>query len=120
MLVRQGWRAGRAEHQFDKQRSVVRQRFTIAHEIGHIELEHDQGNAKPLFELDQPETFECTEEDENLSVMDESRAGLRRKREIRANQFAANLLLPEGLVREIWRRENSDRDRVAKALLVSK
>lgn len=98
----------------------VRQRFTIAHEIGHIELEHEQGNAKPLFELDQQETFECTEDDEKLGVMEDSKAGVRRRREIRANQFAASLLMPEGLVREVWRKEQRDRDRVANTLLVSK
>jgi Zn-dependent peptidase ImmA (M78 family) len=98
----------------------VRQRFTIAHEIGHVQLDHGYGNANPLFDLDQPETFECTEEDENLGVMDELKAGLRRKKEIRANQFAAHLLMPEGLVREVWREEHRNLDRVASSLLVSK
>jgi Zn-dependent peptidase ImmA (M78 family) len=98
----------------------MRQRFTIAHEIGHVQLEHGHGNARPLFSLDEPEMFECTEEDEGLGVMDERRAGLRRKKEIRANKFAAHLLMPEGLVRDVWREEHGDADRVSDALMVSK
>jgi Zn-dependent peptidase ImmA (M78 family) len=98
----------------------VRQRFTIAHEIGHVQLEHGHGNANPLFELNQAEIFGCTEDDESFSAMDELKAGLRRKKEIRANQFAAHLLMPEGLVREVWREENGDRDRIAAILIVSK
>jgi len=97
----------------------VRKRFTIAHELGHAQLEYDQGNATSLFDLE-PEIFGCTEEDEKMAVVDELKAGLRRKKEIRANQFAANLLMPEGLVREVWRQEHEDAARVANALLVSK
>ena len=77
-----------------------------------------------MFGTDEPEVFACTEDDENLDVMDESRAEskawLRRVKEIRANKFAAHLLMPEGLVRDIWREEHGDRDRVAHALMVSK
>jgi Zn-dependent peptidase ImmA (M78 family) len=52
--------------------------------------------------------------------MDELRAGLRRRKEIRANRFAAHLLMPEGLIREVWRLERENRDRVAVTLSVSK
>ncbi len=45
----------------------VRQRFTIAHEIGHVRLEHSHGSASLLFGLDEPEMFECTEEDDGLA-----------------------------------------------------
>jgi Zn-dependent peptidase ImmA (M78 family) len=98
----------------------VRQRFTIAHEIGHVRLEHGHGNAASLFEIEEPETFECTADDEGLADMDERAAGLRRRKEIRANQFAAHLLMPEGLVREVWREEHEDLERTAHALQVSK
>jgi Zn-dependent peptidase ImmA (M78 family) len=98
----------------------VRQRFTVAHEIGHVQLEYSHGNAKSLFGDEQPETYECTVDDEGLSDVDERKAGLRRVKEIRANQFAAHLLMPEGLVREIWREEHEDLERVAHALQVSK
>ncbi len=98
----------------------VRQRFTIAHEIGHVRLEHGQGNAASLFAIEEPETFECTSDDEGFADMDERMAGLRRRKEIRANQFAAHLLMPEGLVREVWREEYQDVERIAYALQVSK
>jgi Zn-dependent peptidase ImmA (M78 family) len=49
--------------------------------------------------------FACTEEDENLDAMDEARAEskarLRRVKEIRANKFAAHLLIPGGLMRDV-------------------
>jgi Zn-dependent peptidase ImmA (M78 family) len=52
--------------------------------------------------------------------MNELKAGLRRKKEIRANKFAAHLLMPDGLVREVWRLEHGNADRVATTLGVSK
>jgi Zn-dependent peptidase ImmA (M78 family) len=97
-----------------------RKRFSIAHEIGHAQLEYDYGDTVPLFELDEPEIFGCTEEDQSLGSMDELKAGLRQKKERRANKFAAHLLMPEGLVREVWRRESGIADRVAATLAVSK
>lgn len=98
----------------------VRQRFTIAHEIGHVQLEHGHGSAASLFGTEEPETFECTGDDDSLADMDERIAGLRRRKEIRANKFAAHLLMPEGLVREVWREEREDLERTACALKVSK
>ena len=98
----------------------ARQRFTIAHEIGHVQLEHRHGSAASLFGADDPETFECTGDDDSLADMDERIAGLRRRKEIRANNFAAHLLMPEGLVREVWREEHEDLERTAHALQVSK
>jgi len=97
-----------------------RKRFSIAHEIGHAQLEYDYGNATPLFELGEPEIFGCTEEDQSLRSMDELKAGLRQKKEKRANKFAAHLLMPEGLVREAWRLDGGIADRVAATLAVSK
>ena len=98
----------------------ARQRFTIAHEIGHVQLEHGHGSAASLFETEEPETFECTGDDDSLADMDERIAGLRRRKEIRANNFAAHLLMPEGLVRKVWREEHEDLERTAYALQVSK
>jgi Zn-dependent peptidase ImmA (M78 family) len=97
-----------------------RKRFSIAHEIGHAQLEYDHGDAAPLFELDEPEILGCTEEDQSFGLMNERTAGLRRRKEIRANQFAAHLLMPDGLVREVWRLERANADRVASTLGVSK
>jgi len=101
----------------------VRQRFTIAHEIGHVQLDHSHGAGPALFAfeaVEESETFECTPEFENLTGADERMAGLRKRKEIRANKFAAHLLMPEGLVREVWREENQNLERTANALLVSK
>ena len=98
----------------------VRQRFTIAHEIGHYALEHDHGSAASLFDLGNPEMFECTEDDEKPGAIDELKTGLRRRKEIRANQFASRLLMPDGLVKEIWQKEARDVSRVAACLMVSR
>jgi hypothetical protein len=81
-----------------------RQRFSIAHELGHAELEDDFGPAEGLFA--RKEAFLCSAEDidgEMAVAREERRLGRRRRREIRANQFAVRLLMPDGLVRETWR-----------------
>ncbi len=96
-----------------------RKRFTLAHELGHAELEYDFGPADSLFDLQEPAMFECTAGDEDLKFMDERRAAHRRRKEIRANQFAANLLMPGDLVREVWR-DLCDLDRAAAVMSVSK
>ncbi len=81
---------------------------------------YHHGDSAPLFELEEPELFGCTDEDQSLGSMDELMAGLRRKKEIRANKFATHLLMPEGLVHEVWRVESGNAGRVAAALAVSK
>lgn len=98
----------------------VRKRFSMAHELGHAQLEYDFGAADSLFALPEVEIFECVADDESLALMDERTAGLRRRKEIRANQFAAHLLMPDGLVQDIWRQEGQDVASVAAALMVSK
>jgi len=98
----------------------VRQRFTLAHEIGHIQLEHDHGGADSLFELPEIKTFECSDDGVGFTGADERSIGRFRRAEIRANQFAAHLLMPESLVREVWREENGNEERVARTLQVSK
>ena len=82
-----------------------RQRFSIAHELGHAELEDDFGQSEGLFA--HKEAFLCSADDiesEVASAREERRYGRRRRREIRANQFAVRLLMPDGLVKETWRR----------------
>jgi Zn-dependent peptidase ImmA (M78 family) len=56
----------------------VRQRFTVAHEIGHLVLGHESGYR------DGPEAFSTDNRD---------------PREVAANQFAAELLMPEAAIR---------------------
>jgi Zn-dependent peptidase ImmA (M78 family) len=79
----------------------ARQRFSMAHELGHVELEDDFGDADSLFKT--TEAFLCFEADTVTAAAGERTAGLRRRRETRANQFAALLLMPEYLVKEVWR-----------------
>ena len=95
-----------------------RQRFSIAHELGHAELEDDFGEADALFA--QREAFLCGEHDidGDVTLRDERRFGRRRRREVRANQFAARLLMPDGLIKETWR-ANPDTRWTAELLGVS-
>lgn len=67
--------------------SPMRQRFTIAHEIGHLLLHGD----------------EEVHIDEKLPLgrRDELSSQAKDPREIEANQFAAELLMPESLVRDV-------------------
>jgi Zn-dependent peptidase ImmA (M78 family) len=80
---------------------LPRQRFSMAHELGHAELEDDFGDADTLFNVAQ--AFLCTESDTDETPNDERRMGLRRLRERRADKFASLLLMPEQIVRETWR-----------------
>lgn len=95
-----------------------RQRFSLAHELGHAELEHDYGPADSLFDA-QHVSFLCQHNDMKSSPVDERRVGMRRRAETRANQFAATLLMPVSLVREVWR-ETGDVRMCAQELGVSK
>lgn len=62
-----------------------RQRFTLAHECGHLHLHADKGDR---LWLDKTSLFF---RDQNSSTGDQFA-------EIEANQFAAGLLMPEGLI----------------------
>lgn len=71
--------------------SMLRQRFTIAHEIGHILLGH-------LGENGEDSILEPT-----ISSLNRSEKGNQYdKRETQSNSFAAKLLMPENLVREVF------------------
>ena len=78
--------------------SLVRQRFTIAHELGHIFLHHqDQLNYDPSVEL--------------IHFRDEHSAAGTRTKEIEANAFAAELLMPaEAVKKEISDMKGIDLD----------
>ena len=62
---------------------TVRQRFSIAHELGHLALH------EPAFQIDQ-HAF--------VSFRNSKSSGASDPREIEANQFAAALLMPEALL----------------------
>lgn len=70
--------------------SPTRQRFTLAHEIGHCVLHRDKHENGIL------ERIDMFRDPENHS-----------QEEVEANAFAANLLMPEQLVREMWKRWGS-------------
>lgn len=72
---------------FNPSESLVRQRFTIAHELGHYEL-HKDGN-----ELFVDKNFKVLFRDHNSSSGEFIK-------EQEANAFAASLLMPESFVRK--------------------
>ncbi len=77
--------AGKGTIGFNPNESKVRQRFTIAHELGHYEM-HKQDNG---FFIDKE--FQVLYRDENSSTGE-------LKKEQEANAFAAALLMPEKFV----------------------
>ena len=76
-----------------------RQRFTIAHECGHLHLHADQGDR---LWVDKAYT--------SVFYRDASSSTGDKLSEIQANQFAAGLLMPEELMREHLTEELSDVD----------
>lgn len=80
---------GRGMIGYNLNHSRVRQRFTIAHEIGHFVMHASDNQQQRLF-VDRSTMFK---RDENSSTGDDLQ-------EIQANQFAAALLMPEKLIRE--------------------
>jgi Zn-dependent peptidase ImmA (M78 family) len=62
-----------------------RRRFTLAHECGHLHLHASRGDRLWL--------------DKNLFFRDSSSSSGDQYAEVQANQFAAGLLMPEGLVK---------------------
>lgn len=70
----------------NSEHSKTRQRFTIAHELGHLLLHADEE-----FHID---------EKRPLARRDEVSSQATDPREIEANQFAAELLMPDALVRD--------------------
>lgn len=64
-------------------REVARKRFTVAHELGHYKIPDHLSPGVP--------SFRCTDEDMN-AIQGQA------KKEIEANQFAAELLMPENAI----------------------
>ncbi len=96
-----------------------RQRFSLAHELGHAQLEDDFGDADSLFGSQPRTAFSCEPGDMSPRPEDERSKGRRRRLEIRANQFAALLLMPTGLVKQVWEKHH-DPQRCSHMLGVSK
>jgi Zn-dependent peptidase ImmA (M78 family) len=79
---------GRGMIGYNINHSRVRQRFTIAHEIGHFVMHASKNQAQRLF-VDRSTMFK---RDEDSSSGDDLQ-------EVQANKFAAALLMPEKLIR---------------------
>ena len=76
-----------------------RQRFTIAHECGHLELHATKGDGLWIDRAYSP-----------LFFRDAKSSSGEKTEEIQANQFAAGLLMPEELLRQSVESELSDID----------
>ncbi|MBM3239954.1 ImmA/IrrE family metallo-endopeptidase [Candidatus Poribacteria bacterium] len=77
----------------EAERSQGRERFTIAHELGHFLLHSDESTSASIF-------FACREKDIHSTVSNRNRRG----KESEANRFAAELLMPERLVEQLAQR----------------
>lgn len=72
-----------------------RKRYTIGHEIGHY--------VNPMHRASSPEGFKCTRKD---MLADAAKPGDgHAKMEVEANQFAAELLMPDAWIRRFLRRK---------------
>jgi Zn-dependent peptidase ImmA (M78 family) len=88
---------GRGMIGYNVNHSLVRQRFTIAHEIGHYML-HVKGKLQRLFV------------DKSVFQRDDDSSTGNDPEEVQANKFAAALLMPEVLVRSEIRKLDLDLD----------
>lgn len=68
----------------NKEHGLPRQRFSVAHELGHYQLHHILG----IIHVDKKSYYRNIKSTQGLDII-----------EIEANQFAANLLMPENLIR---------------------
>ncbi len=80
---------------YNNTKPLLRQRFTVAHELGHVLLGHADSESKLDFYNDDP-------------------------KETEANQFAAELLMPIDLFKVDLKKLNDDVESVAKLYQVSK
>ena len=85
--------------------SPQRQRFTIAHEIGHIVLHKDTNDVHHRMK---------DVEDKDLNIYSDN------IQEIEANRFAAMLLMPELEFKKAWSRYSNFLDSIAEYFNVSK
>ena len=91
-----------------------RQRFTIAHECGHLILDYRNVGSPSLFVETFSALFSCSVMD-----IDDGATPWRKRREVLANQFAARLLMPARLCKEVFHNERTV-EHCAFALNVSK
>jgi Zn-dependent peptidase ImmA (M78 family) len=85
----------------NKSDSPKRKRFTVAHEVGHYFLHSDQ-LAEGI-----------------VDGIGLNRDGVRNEIENQANSFAADLLMPENIFRDLWAREEYSVSSIADFFFVS-
>jgi Zn-dependent peptidase ImmA (M78 family) len=95
-------KGGRAAIGVNSEHSETRQRFTIAHELGHLVLHRE------AFEKPHVDKFETIFRDSQSSSGED-------RLEVEANLFAAELLMPETLLSESVRRQSRPFDIVEDA-----
>lgn len=81
----------------NSEHSCRRQRFTIAHEIGHFNL-HLQSNNETFIDKNSSSAMYARDRDSGLGL---------HKKEIEANSFAAALLMPKDLIEECLKEKYS-------------
>ncbi len=97
-----------------------RQRFTLAHEFGHLEMHYKNASTDFMFSGSMSELryFRCTTRETKLG--DSCDASQLKRREREADVFAAQLLMPTTEVRLAWHRSNGRLAKCADILSVSK
>lgn len=102
----------RREIEVNVDKPHVRQRFTIAHEIGHWVLRHRDR----MYEIDEaPTGIYDNRDDSEVDLEEKSRPPTERE----ANRFAAELLMPAEWMKKSWR-ELNDPDKLAELYDVSR
>ena len=86
---------------------LTRKRFTIAHELGHFFLEDFQTNQEEITRT------------EDIFFRFPPETPSDKTREVKANYFAACLLMPSFLIKEFWEITRRDLQRMADFFLVS-
>ncbi len=76
-----------------------RQRFSIAHEIGHFHLHHSGDKAGDRLFVDKKFAFYQPSKEARLAIYARSESFSKPEEEREANEFAASLLMPAKLVR---------------------
>ncbi len=88
---------GKAAIGINKDHSKNRQRFTTAHEIGHFILHHDKGESEDIFVDKKWAYFRDADSSKGIDY-----------KEIEANNFAAELIMPADLTKEYIRKYDLD------------
>ena len=92
----------------EAERSQGRERFTIAHELGHFLLHSDESTSSSIF-------FACRAKDIHSTTSSQKKRG----KEAEANRFAAELLMPKQLVEKLAHQWKSSIPKMANLFDVS-